>query len=87
MLRGAALALLLSLPAAAGGRSAAFHVGAVVAPSARVHAEPGPHSLRLSIASSAAAPAVQVGNGALRPLGATNLTLPRSGTVVVTLQY
>ena len=84
---GAALALLLAFPAAAAQRTAVFHVGAVVAPSARVHAEPGPRSLRLSIASNAAPPAVQVGDGTLQPPGATDLRLPASGTVVVTLQY
>jgi hypothetical protein len=84
---GAALALLLALPAAARQRTAVFQVGAVVAPSARVYAAPGPRSLRLSIASNAPPPAVQVGNGTLQPPGATDLRLPRSGTVVVTLHY
>ncbi|HEY5677620.1 MAG TPA: hypothetical protein VI356_19160 [Myxococcales bacterium] len=88
-LRGTALALLLALPAAAGRRTAAFQVGAVVAPSLRVSAGPGlsPRSLRLSVASNAAPPAVQVGSGALQPLGESELRLPASGTVVVTLQY
>lgn len=84
---GAALALLLALPAAASQRTAVFHVGAVVAPSAHVHAEPGPRSLRLSIASNAAPPAVQMGNGTLQPPGVNDLRLPESGTVVVTLHY
>jgi hypothetical protein len=86
---GAALALLLSLPAAARGKRAVFQVGAVVAPSLRVSAAPGasPRSLRLSVASNALAPAVQVGSGALQPLGTTDLPLPASGTVVVTLHY
>ncbi|HEY6912122.1 MAG TPA: hypothetical protein VI356_22275, partial [Myxococcales bacterium] len=59
-LRGAALALLLSLPAAAGRKSSVFQVGAVVAPSLRVSAGPGlsPRSLRLSVESNAAAPVV-----------------------------
>ena len=82
---GMALALLLALPAVASQRSAVFHVGAVVAPSARVYAAPG--SLRLIIASNAPPPAVQVGNGTLQPPGATDLRLPASGTVVVTLHY
>jgi hypothetical protein len=88
-LRGAALALLLSFPAAAGSKSSAFQVGAVVAPSLRVSAQPGlsPRSLRLSVASNAAPPAVQVGGGSLQPLGSSDLRLPASGTVVVTLQY
>jgi hypothetical protein len=88
-LGGGALALLLSLPAVAGGRSGVFRVGAVVAPSLRVSAEPGVsrRQLRLRVASNAAAPQVQVGNGALQPLCATDLPLPGSGTVVVTLQY
>ncbi|MGE5048265.1 MAG: hypothetical protein ACM3PC_06835 [Deltaproteobacteria bacterium] len=88
-LRGAALALLLSLPAAAGSKSSTFQVGAVVAPSLRVSAGPGlsPRSLRLSVASNAAPPSVQVGSGALQPLGGSELRLPASGTVVVTLQY
>jgi hypothetical protein len=88
-LRGAALALLLSLPAAAGRKTSAFQVGAVVAPSLRVSAEPGrsPRQLRLTLASNAAPPLVQVGSGALQPLGATSLTLPASGTVIVTLHY
>jgi hypothetical protein len=86
---GAALALLLALPAAARQKSSVFQVGVVVAPSARVSAEPGssPRSLRLRIASNAALPSVQVGSRAPQPLGAADLQLPASGTVVVTLQY
>lgn len=88
-LRGAALALLLSLPAAAGSKSSVFRVGAVVAPSLRVSAGPGlsPRSLSLSVSSNAATPVVQVGSGALQPLDGSALRLPASGTVVVTLQY
>jgi hypothetical protein len=88
-LRGAALALLLSLPVAARGKSSTFQVGAVVAPSLRVSAGPGlsPRSLRLSVASNAPSPVVQVGSGALLPLGSSELRLPASGSVVVTLLY
>jgi hypothetical protein len=85
---GAALALLIALPAAARQKISVFRVGAVVAPSTQVSAQPGvlPRSLRLRVSTSAPPPVVQVGSGALQPL-ADELRLPASGTVVVTLQY
>jgi hypothetical protein len=89
MAAGAALALLIALPAAARQKSSVFRVGAVVAPSAQVSAQPGisPRSLRLRVASNASPPVVQVGKGAFQPLLAEDLRVPASGTVVITLQY
>ncbi|HET7788210.1 MAG TPA: hypothetical protein VFP52_09295 [Myxococcales bacterium] len=85
---GTALALLTALPAAARRATSVFRVGAVVAPSTQVSAQPvSRRSLRLSIAGNASPPVVQVGSGALRPLAAEDLRLPASGTVVVTLHY
>jgi hypothetical protein len=89
MTAGAALALLIALPAAARQKSSVFRVGAVIAPWTQVSAQPGvsPRSLRLTVARNAPRPLVQVGSGALQPLATDELPLPASGTVVVTLQY
>lgn len=86
-LRVLGLALALCLPAVAAQKSAAFHVGAVVMTSAKMSAEVGADGLRMRLASNAAPPAVQIGEGPLRVLSTPELRLPESGTVVVTLQY